>query len=153
MYMPFEIKQTDTEKYNELKLMLTENDYYHFVQNGEISSVLIKKHIDGYLATRLIEFNPQYMHIVCTNRGQVVAPYFKMEICQNGSVVKLIHYVTWDIALTSIERELQMLIVFIFFMYKNVTHIYLPFELNFDLDGYNFTYKDDTCQTIIQEMK
>jgi len=153
MYMPFEIKQTDTEKCNELKLLLTENDYYHFVQNGVVSSKLIKKHIDGYLAARLIEFSSQYMHIIWTNRGQVVAPYFKMEICQNASVVKLIHYVTWDIALTSIERELQMLIVFIFFMYKNVTRISLPFELNSNLEGYNFTYNDDTDQTIIQEVK
>lgn len=153
MYMPFEVKQTDTEKYNELKLMLVENEYYHFVQNGKISSVLIKNHIDAYLSTRLIDFNPQYMHVVCTNRGQVVAPYFKIEICQNGSVAKLIHYVTWDIALTNIERELQMLIVFIFFMCKNVTDISLPFELNSDLDGYKFTYKDDAGQTIIQEVK
>mgnify|MGYP000314166641 CR=1 FL=1 len=153
MYMPFEIKQTDAEKCNELKLMLTENDYYHFVQNGVVSNILIKKHIDGYLATRLIDFNSQYMHVVWTNRSQVVAPYFKMEICENGSVVKLIHYVTWDIALTSIERELQMLIVFIFYMYKNVTNISLPFELNSDLCGYKFTYNDDTGQTIIQEVK
>ncbi len=153
MYMPFEIKQADTEKYNELKLMLTENDYYHWVQNGEISNVLIKKHIDEYLATRLLEFKPQYMHVVFTNRGQVVAPYFKMEICQNGSVVKLIHYVTWDISLSGIEREFQLLVVFIFFMYKNVKVISLPFELNSDLDGYKFIYKNDTGQTIIQEVK